>query len=101
MANSWVVYKPKHMFSKKSLDITKEDIRHLERVVGCSLPADFINHYLSGNGGVSEKNYFYVEDNDGYVEISFFLPILPESNNLEDMSIGTTYKDLVSRVFYS
>jgi hypothetical protein len=85
------------MFSKVAKIITQADINSLERVVNCCLPMDFANHYLSSNGGVSDKNCFYVEDDEGYVEVSFFLPIKYPSDNLGNMNIETTYENLISK----
>lgn len=63
------------MFTKSSHSITMSDIDFLEHSIEQGLPNDFISHYLKNNGGVPNKTYFYVEKDDGYVEVSFFLPI--------------------------
>ena len=85
------------MFSKSSNLLTQADIKSLEEIVGYSLPTDFINQYLHFNGGVADKTYFYVEDDDGYVEVSFFIPIKYPSTDLGNIDIATSYSHLVSK----
>ena len=85
------------MFSKSSNLLTQADIKSLEEIVGYSLPTDFINQYLHFNGGVADKTHFYVEDDDGYVEVSFFIPIKYPSTDLGNIDIATSYSHLVSK----
>lgn len=87
------------MFSKSSKTLTQADINFFEEILGYSLPIDFKNQYLSSNGGVPDKTYFYVEADEGYVEVSFFIPIKYPSNDLGNMDIATSYKNLVSKGF--
>lgn len=87
------------MFSKSSKPLTQADIDSFEEILGYSLPIDFKNQYLNSNGGVADKNYFYVEADEGYVEVSFFIPIKYPSNDLSNMDIATSYSNLVSKGF--
>ncbi|TXI13129.1 MAG: SMI1/KNR4 family protein [Pedobacter sp.] len=84
------------MFSKKSQSITQADIDSLEQLIGYKLPIDFISHYLSSNGGISDKSFFYVERDYGYVEIKLFLPIKYPNDSFGDIRIEESYNKLVS-----
>ncbi len=83
------------MFSKQSQTITQTEINYLEELIGCTLPKDFTSHYLSSNGGISDKNYFYVERDFGFVEINFFLPLKYPIDSFGDMRIEKSYNKLV------
>lgn len=85
------------MFTKSSHSITMSDIELLEHSIGKRLPNDFISHYLKVNGGVPNKTYFYVEKDDGYVEVSFFLPIRFDTTALSNMTIERSYTNLISK----
>lgn len=85
------------MFTKSSHSITMSDIEFLEHSIEQGLPNDFISHYLKNNGGVPNKTYFYVEKDDGYVEVSFFLPIRFDTTELSNMTIERSYSNLTSK----
>jgi cell wall assembly regulator SMI1 len=82
------------MFSKASQNLTKADIYSLEKSIGYALPIDFVNQYLSSNGGVSDKNYFYFEKHDEYLEVSLFIPIAYPSDKLGNLTIEKSYGHL-------
>ncbi len=87
------------MFSKSSKPLEQADIKTLEKTLGYCLPLDFINQYLHSNGGVADKNHFYVEADDGYVEVSFYIPIKYPSSELGNMDILSSYNSLVNKGF--
>ena len=61
------------MFTKSSKPLTLADITGLEETLGTRLPADFADLYLHANGGIADKSYFYVEEDEGFVEVSLKL----------------------------
>ncbi|WP_404811834.1 SMI1/KNR4 family protein [Capnocytophaga canimorsus] len=71
------------------------DIELLEKKISKKLPIDFVNQYLLSNGGIPSKTYFYVENDDDYVEISFFIPIKYPSDKLANMIVEESYNKLV------
>ena len=85
------------MFTKSSKPLTLADITDLEETLGTRLPADFTNLYLHANGGVADKSYYYVEEDEGFVEVSFFIPIKYPSTDLGNIDIATSYSHLVSK----
>lgn len=62
------------MFEKMSKALTREDIAEIEANLGLAFPEDFVEHYLSYNGGISTKPFFYFEEEDIETEIQVFLP---------------------------
>lgn len=83
------------MFIRSSIGISPIDIEQLEESIECQLPDDFKRHYLSNNGGIPNRTFFYVEKDDGFVEVSFFLPIKYKSNNIGEMTIEESHKNLI------
>ncbi|RIY35307.1 SMI1/KNR4 family protein [Capnocytophaga canis] len=83
------------MFLKSSKPISQMDIELLEKKISKKLPIDFVNQYLLSNGGIPSKTYFYVENDDDYVEISFFIPIKYPSDKLANMIVEESYNKLV------
>lgn len=63
------------MFEKMSTALTREDISEIEANLELAFPEDFIEHYLSYNGGISTKPFFYSEREDIETEIQIFLPL--------------------------
>ena len=57
------------LIEKSLLNISNDNIVSLENLVGYSIPQDFVNFYLLSNGGIANNPYFYIEDEDNYVEI--------------------------------
>lgn len=85
----------KNIFLKSSKPISQMDIELLEKKISKKLPIDFVNQYLLSNGGIPSKTYFYVENDDDYVEISFFIPIKYPSDKLANMIVEESYNKLV------
>lgn len=69
--------------------------RIIRKKISKKLPIDFVNQYLLSNGGIPSKTYFYVENDDDYVEISFFIPIKYPSDKLANMIVEESYNKLV------
>ncbi|WP_027088810.1 SMI1/KNR4 family protein [Thomasclavelia saccharogumia] len=74
------------MFDKVSRALTREDIAEIEVNLGFALPEDFVEHYLSYNGGIPTKPFFYSEEEDIETEVQVFLPL---KHRYCDISIGT------------
>lgn len=84
-------------FLRSSISLVQADIVSVEETIGYNLPVDFKKQYLNSNGGIASKNYFYVEADEGCVEISFFIPIKYPSERLGNMEIITTWNNLVAK----
>lgn len=82
------------MISNSSKQLTSEDIISMENDIGYSLPTEFINKYLKFNGGVPDNAYFYVEKDEDFVEISFFIPIKYPSEKLGELEVSKSYHKL-------
>ena len=74
------------MFEKMSKALTREDIAGIEANLGFAFPEDFVEHYLSYNGGIPTKPFFYFEEEDIETEIQIFLPL---KYRYCDIPIGT------------
>jgi len=74
------------MFEKASKALTREDIAEIERSLGLAFPEDFAEHYLSYNGGIPTKPFFYSEEEDIETEIQVFLPF---KYRFCDIPVGT------------
>ncbi|EOS24600.1 hypothetical protein C806_02114 [Lachnospiraceae bacterium 3-1] len=74
------------MFEKMSKALTREDIKEIEVNLGLAFPGDFVEHYLSYNGGIPAKPFFYCEEEDMETEIQVFLPL---KYRYCDIPIGT------------
>lgn len=74
------------MFEKMSKALTRGDIAEIEINLGLALPEDFTEHYLSYNGGIPTKPFFYSEEEDIETEVQVFLPL--KHRNC-DIPIGT------------
>ena len=85
------------MFTKSSKPLTLADITDLEETLGTRLPADFTNLYLHANGGVADKSYYYVEEDEGFVEVSFFIPINYPSDELGNLDVLNSYLKLTDK----
>lgn len=73
------------------------DITGLEETLGTRLPADFADLYLHANGGVADKSYYYVEEDEGFVEVSFFIPINYPSDELGNLDVFKSYLKLTDK----
>lgn len=73
------------------------DITGLEETLGTRLPADFTDLYLHANGGIADKSYFYVEEDEGFVEVSFFIPINYPSDELGNLDVLNSYLKLTDK----
>ena len=60
------------MFEKMSKALTREDIEEIEVNLGVAFPEDFVEHYLSYNGGIPAKPFFYFEEEDIETEVQVF-----------------------------
>ena len=85
------------MFTKSSKPLTLADITGLEETLGTRLPADFADLYLHANGGIADKSYFYVEEDEGFVEVSFFIPINYPSGELGNLDVLKSYLKLTDK----
>ena len=74
------------MFEKMSKALTREDIAEIEVELGLAFPEDFIEHYLSYNGGIPTKTVFYSGEEDMETEVQVFLPL---KHRHCDIPIGT------------
>jgi len=74
------------MFEKVSKPLTREDIAEIEENLGFAFPEDFAEHYLSYNGGIPAKPFFYSEEEDIETEVQIFLPL---KHRYCDLPIGT------------
>ena len=74
------------MFEKMSKALTREDIAEIEVNLGLTFPEDFVEHYLSYNGGIPAKPFFYFEEEDIETEVYVFLPL---KHRYCDIPIGT------------
>ncbi|MCM1064041.1 MAG: SMI1/KNR4 family protein [Eubacterium sp.] len=63
------------MLKKTGKALTRADIAEIEVNLGLTFPADFVEHYLSCNGGIPAKPFFYSEEEDIETEIQVFLPL--------------------------
>ncbi len=63
------------MLEKMSKALTRDDIAGIEVNLGLAFPEDFIEHYLSYNGGIPTKPFFYSEKEDIETEVQVFLPL--------------------------
>lgn len=63
------------MFKKASAALTRADIDTIETNLKLTFPKDFVEHYLSYNGGIPAKPFFYSENEDVETEIQVFLPL--------------------------
>ncbi|WP_289630235.1 SMI1/KNR4 family protein [Bacteroides sp.] len=77
--------------------ITQTNIEALEKTIKNKLPFEFKNFYLNSNGGVPIKKYFYIEKDDNFVEISFFIPIFYTTSDLGELNIESTYQELIKK----
>jgi cell wall assembly regulator SMI1 len=77
-----ISYNNKFFNTKKKL--SHSDIDHLESKYNFSYPKDIRNHYLTYNGGETEKYVFVDKDGDEYI-VQQFLPI--SSGNRDVASI--------------
>lgn len=69
------------MFSNTSRPVTKADIEAIQLDIGITFPNSFIEHYLTYNGGIPYKPYFYSEKTDTETEIQIFAPIKYKFSN--------------------
>ncbi|MCM1186947.1 MAG: SMI1/KNR4 family protein [Lachnoclostridium sp.] len=81
-----------NIFEKMSKTLTRADIAEIEENLGLVFPEYFVEHYLSYNGGIPTKSFFYSEEESLKVnfqtetEVQVFLPLkYPYS----DILIGT------------
>ena len=81
------------MFEKMSKSLTREDIAEIEVNLGLAFPEDFVEHYLSYNGGIPAKPFFYCEEEDIETEIQVFLPL---KYRYCDIPIGTAEEKYLS-----
>lgn len=63
------------MFKEVSKALTRADIAEIEVNLGLVFPEDFVEHYLSYNGGRPTKPFFYSEEEDIETEVQVFLPL--------------------------
>lgn len=63
------------MFKKMGKTLTRADIKAIEAKLGFAFPDDFVEHYLSYNGGIPTKSFFYSAEKDIETEIQVFLPL--------------------------
>lgn len=63
------------MFKEVSKALTRADIAEIEVNPGLAFPEDFVEHYLSYNGGRLTKPFFYSEEEDIETEVQVFLPL--------------------------
>lgn len=63
------------MFEKVSKTLTRQDIAEIEVNLGLAFPEDFVEHYLTYNGGVPTKQFFYSEEEDIETAVQVFLPL--------------------------
>ncbi len=63
------------MFEKMGKALTRGDIAEIEANLRITFPEDFVEHYLSYNGGIPAKPFFYSEEEDVETEIQVFLPL--------------------------
>ena len=63
------------MFEKMGKVLTRADIGEIEVNLGLTFPEDFVGHYLSYNGGIPAKPFFYSEEEDIETEVQVFLPL--------------------------
>lgn len=63
------------MFERVSKALTRADIAEIEVKLGLAFPADFVEHYLSYNGGIPTKPFFYSEEEGIETEVQVFLPL--------------------------
>jgi cell wall assembly regulator SMI1 len=83
--------------TNSSKKLSKEDIEEFKNKVNINLPKEFYSFYEQHNGGIPEKNSFYIENEDSYVEISFFMPIKNKIEKLGNVSIENSYHLLIDR----
>lgn len=74
------------MFERMSRALTREDIAEIEADLGLAFPEDLVEHYLSYNGGIPTKPFFYCEEEDIETEVQVFLPL---KYHYHDISIRT------------
>lgn len=63
------------MFKKVSRALTRTEIERIEKDLELTFPEEFVEHYLSCNGGIPTKPFFYCEEQDMETEIQAFLPL--------------------------
>jgi cell wall assembly regulator SMI1 len=78
-----------YMFEKMGKALTRADIGEIEVNLGLTFPEDFVGHYLSYNGGIPAKPFFYSEEEDIETEVQVFLPL---KNQCCDIPIETAEK---------
>ena len=59
--------------------------------LGIHFPQSFIDHYLTYNGGIPSKPFFYSEETDIETEIQLFLPLRYTFDNIDIKTIGEKY----------
>ena len=64
-----------YMFEEVGKALTRADIAEIEVNLGLAFPEDFVEHYLSYNGGRPTKPFFYSEEEDIETEVQVFLPL--------------------------
>ena len=80
-----------------SKKLSKEDIIEFQKNLTVNLPEYFYDFYNANNGGVVSKNSFYINVEDSYVEVSFFIPIKYKLDKLGDVIIETSYQTLINK----
>lgn len=75
-----------YIFKKIGKALTRTDIAEIEVNLGFILPENFDEHYLSYNGGIPAKPFFYSEAEDIETEVQVFLPL---KNHCCDIPIKT------------
>ena len=79
-------------FSETEQILTQSDIIEVEATLNIKLPDDFIAHYLQYNGGIPERTYWFINDEDEPIEVGSFKPLKHNS-----FTIMTTYKMMLEK----
>jgi cell wall assembly regulator SMI1 len=64
-----------YMFEEIGKALTRTDIGEIEVNLGITFPEDFVGHYLSYNGGIPAKPFFYSKEEDIETEVQVFLSL--------------------------
>ena len=79
------------MFSDTSKPITMKEIEAIELELGIHFPQSFMEHYLSYNGGIPSKPFFYSEETGIETEVQLFLPLRYPFGNIDMKTIEEKY----------
>ena len=83
------------MFLETAHPITENDIKQIEEKLNISIPRQFVEHYMSFNGGKPEDKFLYSKIADIEAGVQSFLPM--KYKDVTGYTIESMYDNFVSK----